>query len=523
METVSLYGRVSTDSQSQNSTIENQKIELEKYVKANNLEVYNSYYDNGVSGTMPFEVRPQGAELLRDAEFKKFTKVLILKIDRFGRNMYDSLTAIKKLQSFGVVVQSITENTEDKLVLAILLALAEQERENILYRSKLGKNRSIDCGKWVGGPQPYGYLVDRDTKMLKKYEDKIILSKYSEADVLRKMYRICLEKRISCAGIADVLNSEGIMPTTIGKERMNRRIRAISWTGPRIRNLIAEPRHKGELIYGRKSKGVLNKNTIYIPEIAIVSPEDWNEAQKVLEYNGIKSYRNTRHDRCYLLAKKVVCSICDRLFGGYYSHEIKYYACNGHRTKTLKDSSRCRNESIRADKLEDTVWNDVKSFIEDPGQIRKFLQEKKSADLKPDYDKRLAEAKLKLLEIDKRGERLAEYLTYEDNPIVSNIKALFSKLKNEKNNLLEEIEVLNQLSRKKKDEVFKISEVEDMLKSLTDFINNPSQKNKQKIIDVLVDKVIVYPHMAGQEKREVKVYYSLSDKEGYYRKLALIE
>ena len=109
-----------------------EKIELEKYVKANSLEVYKSYYDNGISGAMPFDKRPLGSELLNYARAGKFSRVLITKLDRFGRDMYDSLTTIRKLKDYGVELKSINENTDDKIVLAVLLAVAEQERENTI-------------------------------------------------------------------------------------------------------------------------------------------------------------------------------------------------------------------------------------------------------------------------------------------------------------------------------------------------------------------------------------------------------
>ena len=79
---VALYGRVSTDEQRTKQTIENQKAALEDYVTTNNLKVYKSYYDNGVSGALPLDERPQGSKMLNDAYSGKFSQIIILKSEQ---------------------------------------------------------------------------------------------------------------------------------------------------------------------------------------------------------------------------------------------------------------------------------------------------------------------------------------------------------------------------------------------------------------------------------------------------------
>ena len=66
---VALYARVSTDEQKDNKTIENQKIELKRYAEFNNLKVYEGYYDNGVSGVLSLDERPQGSKMLKKVVF----------------------------------------------------------------------------------------------------------------------------------------------------------------------------------------------------------------------------------------------------------------------------------------------------------------------------------------------------------------------------------------------------------------------------------------------------------------------
>lgn len=151
-----LYGRTSSDGQRNSQTIENQKMELGKYSDFNNLNIVDEYWDDGETSMKLFSERPQGKRLLEDAKNRKFDRVWVLKVDRFGRDVVDSLITIRELKKYNVELKSITEDINDKLLLTILLAIAEKERENIAYRSMLGKERAIANGRWIGGLPPYG-------------------------------------------------------------------------------------------------------------------------------------------------------------------------------------------------------------------------------------------------------------------------------------------------------------------------------------------------------------------------------
>src|SRR5437773_2906040 len=104
-----IYLRVSTEEQRERQSIATQRDFAERYCTLHEIPVAGFYADDGVTGTLPLEQRPEGARLLEDARAKKFDAVLIYKLDRLGREPRLILNAVKELEDLGVEVKSMTE------------------------------------------------------------------------------------------------------------------------------------------------------------------------------------------------------------------------------------------------------------------------------------------------------------------------------------------------------------------------------------------------------------------------------
>ena len=112
--------------------------------------------------------RPAFTEMLDDIASKKDNVdfVLVFKLSRFGRNAADSLNSLQLMQDYGVNLICIEDGIDSskeagKLLISILSAVAEQERENIKVQTMAGREQKAREGKWNGGFAPYGYqLVD---------------------------------------------------------------------------------------------------------------------------------------------------------------------------------------------------------------------------------------------------------------------------------------------------------------------------------------------------------------------------
>ncbi len=158
-----------------------------------------------------------------------------------------------------------------------------------------GKQRALDDGRWTGGPPPYGYLLNKDTKMLELYTEKVLLGKYSAVDIVKMMFGWCVSEKMTCEKIAMRLHEMKILPYTPGKNDINGK-RAEYWSGERVRNLLSDETYTGKKIMGKRSKDG-KKRIMKVPYI--VSKDIWNRAQEVKSGNKILSLRNTI--RQYLL------------------------------------------------------------------------------------------------------------------------------------------------------------------------------------------------------------------------------
>lgn len=148
---IAIYVRTSTQDQHP----ENQLIELRAYAKRNKWKVYRAYSDQ-ISGVK--ESRPGLDLLMQDARDKKFSAVLIWKLDRLGRSLQHLIQVIQEWKNKGINFICMTQNIDTttpsgQLIFHIFGAIAEFERELITERINLGIARRKKQGKPMGRPE----------------------------------------------------------------------------------------------------------------------------------------------------------------------------------------------------------------------------------------------------------------------------------------------------------------------------------------------------------------------------------
>src|SRR5262245_51457999 len=104
-----LYARVSSEEQARRESIETQVHYAKQQCEREGSLLVQVYKDEGISGTIPFENRPDGKLLLADARAGKFETVLLYKVDRLGRSDMVSHVARYHLETLGVGLRSLTE------------------------------------------------------------------------------------------------------------------------------------------------------------------------------------------------------------------------------------------------------------------------------------------------------------------------------------------------------------------------------------------------------------------------------
>ncbi|MQW31880.1 recombinase family protein [Sinorhizobium meliloti] len=144
------YCRVSTADQ----TVDNQILEIAN--KGFVIEPHRIVTET-ISGSTPAKERPGFMKLLDRLE--KGDKLIVTKLDRLGRNSIDIQMTLKHLQQTGVEVHCLALAGFDLgsaiggLVMQMIAAVAEFERELIVERTHAGLKTAEAKGKVFGRPK----------------------------------------------------------------------------------------------------------------------------------------------------------------------------------------------------------------------------------------------------------------------------------------------------------------------------------------------------------------------------------
>ncbi len=157
---VALYIRVSMDESNENSkrfqNPDNQLEPLKDYCKSFDYEIYKVYSDK-MSGANPS--RPAFRKMMADAMLRRFSGIVVWKLDRFSREgIIPTMAYIQKLKNRKIWLKSMTESWLDtsqegitEIVLAIMSWASAEERKKISERTKAGIQRLKKKGEWKGG------------------------------------------------------------------------------------------------------------------------------------------------------------------------------------------------------------------------------------------------------------------------------------------------------------------------------------------------------------------------------------
>ena len=385
---VYVYTRVSTAMQIDGYSLEAQRTRMRAFAEFNEYEIAGEYEDAGKSGKS-IEGRDEFNRMMEDIKTGKddVSFVLVFKLSRFGRNAADVLSTLQTMQDFGVnliCVEDGIDSSKDagKLMISVLSAVAEIERENIRVQTMEGRIQKARDGKWNGGFPPYGYSL----------KDGVLEINEEEALAIRTIFEQWVSTDIGANGLAKYLENHGIrkIPRHNGKNPL--------FDAALIRNIIKNPVYCGKIAYGRrkteKVHGTRNEYKLVEQDDylvvdglheGIVSEEMWNQAQvkmiaQAKKYEHVNKAKDTR---TYLLSGLVKCPICGA--GMYGNKSIKhrkdgtkykdffYYGCK-HRTMTRGHKCDYKKQ-INEDVLDEAVVEVITKLVANP-RFASMMQEK---------------------------------------------------------------------------------------------------------------------------------------------------
>ena len=153
MRKCAVYARVSKADESQDP--ENQLMRLREYALKTGWEVFEEYVDYASGADAN---RPSLKRMMSDAKARRFSFVLITRIDRIARSSLDLKQIIAELDERGIKFecadQQFSTNTPTgRLLFGVLGEIAEFERALIIERTKAGLARARAKGKKLGRPK----------------------------------------------------------------------------------------------------------------------------------------------------------------------------------------------------------------------------------------------------------------------------------------------------------------------------------------------------------------------------------
>ena len=360
-------------------SLDAQKTKMKAFCDYNEYEIAGEYEDAGKSGKS-IEGRVSFNQMMEDIKSEKdgVSYVLVFKLSRFGRNAADVLATLQVMQDFGVnliCVEDGIDSSKDagKLMISVLSAVAEIERENIRVQTMEGRMQKAREGKWNGGFAPYGYsLIDGKLEVNEE-----------EAVAIRMIFDQYVNTDLGANGIAKYLENHGIhkIARQNGKNPL--------FDAALIRRIIQNPVYSGKISYGRrwteKVHGTRNeyrqvKKDDYLLvdglHEALVSEEVWEQAQVKVAAQA-KKYEKVNRDKrekIHLLSGILKCPVCGA--GMYGNKSIKkrkdgsnykdfyYYGCK-HRNMTRGHKCDYKKQ-VHEEMLDASVAEVISKLVSNP-------------------------------------------------------------------------------------------------------------------------------------------------------------
>jgi site-specific DNA recombinase len=199
-----IYIRVSTDDQAREGhSPEAQERRCREYAKAEGYELAEEHvYAETLSGAKAD--RPRYQAMLADAAAVAFGAIITWKFDRLGRDAEELLRARRMLEAAGVSLISVTEGeAEGTLIYGVRALVAQEEREKIAERTRMGLAEIARSGRQPCGQPPLGYRVEGERNEARWVVDE------EEAQVVRRIFGLYLQG-LGINALSQALHEAGI-------------------------------------------------------------------------------------------------------------------------------------------------------------------------------------------------------------------------------------------------------------------------------------------------------------------------
>ena len=301
-----LYIRVSTEDQAREGfSLPEQEKRLRAMCEYKGYEIYDVYEERGISAKTG-NYRPEFERLLQDIKDRKCNTIVVLKLDRLTRSVFDWEKIIRFLEENDAYLDCAnddinTTNANGKMISRILTSVSQNEIERTSERTKIGLAGAIKEGH-IPHKAPFGY----------KRIDKILIPDESTKDDIIRIFNLYHEGN-SYQTISNIYNKEKVMGKT-------------NWKDSTVLKILSNEIYKGDFVHGKRTNNPTYYENVVEP---LISKELWEECQVQKKRNS----RNYKRDKEYLFLQKLKCPKCQRILGGNATRKKNgnvyyYYQCH---------------------------------------------------------------------------------------------------------------------------------------------------------------------------------------------------
>ena len=219
--TIYFYGRCSADENyDKGSSIETQLSKCVAYGVIKNLTIDKEITES-ISGTVQFNSRPLGLELMND--LKRGDHIICSALDRFSRNTLDLLQTIEKFKrmkvslhftEFGEVTGS---DAMGSVFLKLLSVFAEFYSKQCSEKQIATKQRLIKENRFTGGKKKFGYDLDQNNYYVPCEKEQQIIREMQLMRKRGKSYQkvaeeitVSTRKKFPVSWVHKILMREGV-------------------------------------------------------------------------------------------------------------------------------------------------------------------------------------------------------------------------------------------------------------------------------------------------------------------------
>lgn len=386
---VALYIRLSKEDENEgpSQSVTNQKSLLEEFVQQHRLPVYDTYVDDGWSGTN-FD-RPDFQRMIGDIEAKKINMVITKDLSRLGRDYImtghymERYFPEKRVRYISLLdgIDTGVESTANDIT-PFRAIMNDMYAKDISKKIKSVKRDKQRKGQFIGGKPVYGY------KMHPTEKNKIVIDEES-APMVRRIFGMALAG-MSCRQIASQLNTEGVpTPATYaGLLVPNPGPYTGLWSSERISDMLQNETYIGNMVQGRsvkisyKSKKCLKQDrenwmVVEGTHEPLIDTETFHKVRMLV--NSRKHTRSRTYD--FLLKGMIFCHEC-----GYplavlnrknaAGEDVLYFVCRTYQRFTKAGVCTCH--SIKEKTVTDAVIAKVREVCEaylNPKELLPIAQE----------------------------------------------------------------------------------------------------------------------------------------------------